>query len=67
MGYKNFTELNVYNESRKLRNRISDLTKRLPSKENYKLIDQLIRSSRSITANIAEGHGRKGQNRNASV
>jgi four helix bundle protein len=34
------------------------LVKTFPEYEKYKLTDQLIRSSRSITANIAEGHGR---------
>ena len=32
--------------------------KTFPIEEKYRLTDQLIRSSRSITANIAEGHGR---------
>lgn len=30
----------------------------LPKEEKYRLGDQLIRSARSITANIAEGYGR---------
>lgn len=30
----------------------------LPGDEKYRLVDQLIRASRSSTANIAEGYGR---------
>ena len=32
--------------------------KKFPSDEKYRLADQIIRSSRSIGNNIAEGHGR---------
>jgi four helix bundle protein len=45
-------------ESRSLRNNISQLTKSFPSDEKYRLSDQIIRSSRSVGNNIAEGHGR---------
>lgn len=54
----NFEELIVWQECRKFRNEMADLVKRFPSEEKYRLTDQLIRSSRSITALIAEGHGR---------
>src|ERR1700744_4987163 len=53
-----FTELDVWKHSRKIRNWISDLTKTFPAEEKYRLADQIIRSSRSIGNNIAEGHGR---------
>jgi len=54
----NFEELIVWQECRKFRNEMAELVKRFPSDEKYRLTDQLIRSSRSITAQIAEGHGR---------
>jgi four helix bundle protein len=41
-----------------LRIAISELVKNFPSDEKYRLTDQIIRSSRSIGNNIAEGHGR---------
>lgn len=54
----NFENLEIWKESRNLRNEISVLTKTFPIEEKYRLIDQLIRASRSVTANIAEGDGR---------
>ncbi len=50
--------LDVWREGRKFRKKISELTKRFPEFEKYKLKDQMIRASRSFTANIAEGYGR---------
>jgi four helix bundle protein len=53
-----FTDLEVWKKARILRNNISDLTKSFSAEEKYRLSDQIIRSSRSIGNNIAEGHGR---------
>jgi four helix bundle protein len=55
---RSFTDLEVWKKSRALRNNISSLTKSFPNEEKYRLADQIIRSSRSIGNNIAEGHGR---------
>ncbi len=57
-GFESFEELNAYKLAREIRTEISTLSKTLPQQEEYKLKDQIIRSSRSVTANIAEGHGR---------
>ena len=51
-------DLEIWKKSRVFRKDISALAKSFPDFEKYKLVDQIIRSSRSITANIAEGHGR---------
>jgi len=53
-----FKDLMVWKECRKLRIQISSLIKNLPNPERYRLVDQMIRASRSVTANIAEGYGR---------
>lgn len=53
-----FTDLEAWKKVRLLRNNISSLTKSFPAEERYRLTDQIIRSSRSIGNNIAEGHGR---------
>ena len=55
---KAFTDLEVWKKARLLRNDVSILTKSFPTEEKYRLNDQIIRSSRSIGNNIAEGHGR---------
>jgi len=55
---RSFTDLDAWKKSRQLRNDISELVKSFLSDERYRLTDQVIRSSRSIGNNIAEGHGR---------
>ena len=54
----NFTDLALWKKARIFRNEMYNLHKTFPKDERYRLSDQLIRASRSITANIAEGHGR---------
>jgi len=55
---QSFTELEVWKKARVLKNELNKLTVKFPLEEKFRLTDQLIRSSRSITANISEGHGR---------
>jgi len=53
-----FTDLETWKQARKIRLLIAEIIKSFPIEEKYRLTDQIIRSSRSIGNNIAEGHGR---------
>lgn len=53
-----FTELEVWKQARNIRKIIKELTNSFPVEEKFRLADQVIRSSRSVGNNIAEGHGR---------
>lgn len=53
-----FEDLDVYKQCRSLRKSLRKLCDQLPYSEKYKLKDQIVRASRSVTANIAEGYGR---------
>lgn len=54
-----FRELKVWQKARILRAECAKLARgSFPKEEKYLLTDQLIRSSRAITAMISEGHGR---------
>ena len=54
-----FRELKVWQKARILRNECAKLARsQFPKEEKYLLTDQIIRASRSVTAQISEGHGR---------
>jgi len=55
---KSFEDLEVWQKGTELRQKITVISKTLPNEEKYRLSDQMIRASRSITNNIAEGYGR---------
>lgn len=55
---KSFEDLDAWKVCRTLRMQISRLTLTFPNEERYRLTDQLLRASRSPTANLAEGYGR---------
>ena len=57
-SHQSFTELEVWKKARVFKNEIKELANAFPSEEKFRLTDQIIRSTRGITATIAEGHGR---------
>jgi len=59
MPYQSFEELDLWKKARMLKIEIFELVKTFPAEEKFRLSDQLIRSSRSITSQIAEGYGRR--------
>ncbi|MBU1017612.1 four helix bundle protein [Patescibacteria group bacterium] len=54
-----FNDLKVYKIAYQLTGKIELLVRQLPKFESFRHVDQILRSSRSIVANIVEGFGRK--------
>ena len=54
-----FKDLIVYQKAYKLAMEIFEISKSFPKEEKYSLTDQMRRSSRSVTSNIAEAWARK--------
>ncbi len=57
-SFKNFEELDCWKACTEVRRFISKLVKKYPREEQYRLVDDMLRASRSTTHNIAEGFGR---------
>ncbi len=55
---RSFEDLEVWRVCQDLRKRLACLARELPKEEKFRLTDQMIRASRSVTNNIAEGYGR---------
>lgn len=56
---KTVFDLEVFNLSYKIAMDIFQMTRNFPKEERYSLTDQIVRSSRSVSATIAEGWGRR--------
>ena len=55
---RTFEGLEAWKSGRELRRKFSGFSKTLPDEEKFLLRSQILRASRSVTANIAEGYGR---------
>src|SRR5688572_11644324 len=55
---KTFEELECWKKAAALRRKASALAKKLPVDERFRMVDQIIRCSRSAPSQIAEGYGR---------
>lgn len=56
---KTFFDLKIFKISYQLAMDIFNVTRNFPKEERYSLTDQIVRSSRSVSANIAEGWGKR--------
>ena len=56
---KSVSDLDVFRLSYQLAMEIFQTAKTFPKEEKYSLTDQIVRSSRSVSANIAEDWGRR--------
>jgi four helix bundle protein len=57
-SFRSVEELQCWQACRKVRQYISKLVKSYPKDEKYRIVDDMIRASKSTTHNIAEGFGR---------
>jgi four helix bundle protein len=57
-GWSDFQNLTCWKSAHELKKKSAALIKGFPEAERFRLSDQILRSSRSVTANIAEGYGR---------
>ena len=59
MGIQSYRDLKVWQEGMNLAEQCYLVTRKFPREELYGMVSQIRRSSASIPANVAEGHGRK--------
>lgn len=59
MQYRGHKDLLVYKLSYEAAIEIFEITKNFPTEEKFSLVDQIRRSSRSVTSNIAEAWGKR--------
>ena len=59
MKINRFSELTVWQKAHELTLATYKLTEKLPRSEQYGIVSQLRRSAASVSANIAEGFGRR--------
>jgi len=55
----NFEKLDAWKEAHKLVLQIYKITRKFPSIEKFRLVDQICRSASSVAANIVEGSSRQ--------
>ncbi len=60
MAISSFEELQIWQEARRLTNRVYDVTRQAPFSKDFGLTNQIRKASISIGSNIAEGHERGG-------
>lgn len=58
MAIQKLEELKVWQEARKLRKMINEMTKSFPQEEKYNLTRHLKECARNVPGNLAEGFGR---------
>ncbi len=56
---KSYRELDIYQESRRLANKIHQMSLKLPKFELYEEGSQVRRSAKAVTTMIVEGYGRR--------
>ena len=59
MAYQNYKDLQIYQLAHELAIKVHEMTLSLPKFELYEEGNQIRRSSKSISANIVEGFGRR--------